>query len=291
MKFVWALFAHGARRLGATGLGVLVALALGSPVAPKVSRAAEMTYPVSTAAHDGRFYVADQELPGIWLIADGRREVFFQASKKYRTPLNAVRCVAIDAAGNLLAGDAATSEVYRFPKGEKVKPEPLTGGKVGVPVDLAVDKQGNVFVSDATMNCVWKLAAEAKKPEKLASVTGPRGLAAAGDGTVWALSLRENPLLRIAPDGTTTALVKGRPFEFPNDVAVDPDGTLYVSDGYASAVWKVTPSGEVAKWIAGKPLVRPLGLTWHEGRLLITDPAAKKIFRAEKDGSLKPVAP
>ncbi|MCR4414051.1 MAG: hypothetical protein NUV77_16670, partial [Thermoguttaceae bacterium] len=282
MKVVLAFSVHGACRLGAAWLGALVAVALGGSVALPVSRAAEMAYPVSTAARDGRFYVADQDLPGIWLLAEGRREVFFQASKKYRTPLNAVRCVAIDTAGNLLAGDAATSDVYRFPKGEKgSKPEPLTGGKVGVPVDLAVDKQGNVFVSDAAMNCVWKLAPDAKRPEKLASVTGPRGLAAADDGTVWALSLRENPLLKIAPDGTTTALVKGRPFEFPNDVAVDQDGTLYVSDGYASAVWKVTPSGEVAKWISGKPLVRPLGLTWHEGRLLITDPAAKNIFRAD----------
>lgn len=267
-------------------VGGLVLLAAGRN--PPWAGAAELLYPVQTAASsDGRFYVVDQDLPGIWVVTDGKPEIFFRGSKKFRTPLNAVRCVAFDPAGKLLAGDAATYDLYRFP--EKDKPEALTGGKVRLPVDLGFDAKGNCYISDAEMQCLWKLPAGGKVPERVASVPGPRGLAVADDGTVWFLSLRENPLRKLTPDGKERIVLQGRPFQFPNDVALGPDGTLYVSDGYASAVWKVDPSGKVSQWVAGKPLVRPLGLTWHQDRLVITDPHAKNLFLATPDGSLTAV--
>ena len=264
--------------------GLMMLVAGGSQPAA----AAELLYPVHTAVgSDGRFYVVDQDLPGIWLVTNGKPEIFFRASKKFRTPLNAVRCVAFDPAGKLIAGDAATYDLYRFP--EKDKPEPVTGGKVRLPVDLGFDAKGNCYISDAEMQCLWKLPAGSKTPERVASIPGPRGLAVAEDGTVWILSLRENPLRKITPDGKETVVLEGRPFQFPNDVALGRDGTAFVSDGYASAVWKVEPSGKVSKWVAGKPLVRPLGLTWHQDRLVITDPHAKNLFLAAPDGTLTPV--
>ncbi len=267
-------------------LAGLLVLAAGLPGLG--ASAAELLYPVQTAvSRDGRFYVVDQDLPGIWIVADGKPDIFFRASKKFRTPLNAVRSVAFDPSGKLLAGDAATYELYRFL--EKDKPEPVTGGKVRLPVDLGFDAKGNCYISDAEMQCVWKLASGSKVPERIASIPGPRGLAVAEDGTVWILSLRENPLRKITPEGKESVVVQGRPFQFPNDVALGRDGSAYVSDGYASAVWKVDPSGKVGKWIAGKPLVRPLGLTWNQDRLVITDPHAKNLFLAAPDGTLTPV--
>lgn len=272
--------------------GVLVAVlaGVGLVAAGRIEplAAAELLYPTQTAVSgDGRFYVVDQDLPGIWTVANGKPEIFFRASKKFRTPLNAVRCVGFDPAGKLLAGDAATYDLYRF--AEKDKPEPVTGGKVRLPVDLGFDAKGNCYISDAEMQCLWKLPAGSKTPERLASIPGPRGLAVAEDGSVWILSLRENPLRKITPEGKETVVLQGRPFQFPNDVALGRDGTVYVSDGYASAVWKVDAAGKVSKWIAGKPLVRPLGLTWHQDRLVITDPHAKNLFLAAPDGTLTPI--
>ena len=91
--------------------------------------AQELNYPLAVAAaDDGTLYIADRYLPGVWKVTNGKTEVYFQGSKKFRTPLNAVRCVAIDKQGRLLAGDSATREVYRFD--ESAKPKPLTGGKM-----------------------------------------------------------------------------------------------------------------------------------------------------------------
>src|SRR5258708_6066589 len=77
--------------------------------------AAELDYPLAIAASDaGEIYLADRNLPGVWRVKEGELTLFFEASKKLKTPLNAVRCLALDQNGKLLAGDSATREVYRF---------------------------------------------------------------------------------------------------------------------------------------------------------------------------------
>ncbi|MDB5385414.1 MAG: vgb, partial [Planctomycetaceae bacterium] len=70
---------------------------------PRVN-AADMQYPLDIAVDaQGTIYVADRNLPGIWQIKDGKRELYFEGSKKFRTPLNAVRCLIVDGKGQLLA--------------------------------------------------------------------------------------------------------------------------------------------------------------------------------------------
>ena len=98
--------------------------------------AQEMEYPIAAAAtEDGAIYVADIDVPAIWKIKDGKIEKYFEGSKKYRTPLNRVRSLAIDRDGKLLAGDSATREVYRFD--DSAQPVPLTKGGIGIPRAIA----------------------------------------------------------------------------------------------------------------------------------------------------------
>src|SRR5437762_13489623 len=90
-------------------------------------RAADMQYPISIAsAKDGAIFVADKDMHGIWKIYAGKIEPFFQGSKKFRTPLNAVWCVGIDSKGRVVAGDSSTREIHRF--NSQNQPEPLTTG-------------------------------------------------------------------------------------------------------------------------------------------------------------------
>jgi hypothetical protein len=50
-----------------------------------------MKYPLAVAVgKDSAVYVADRDLPGIWKFADNKWSIYFQGSKKFRTPLNAV---------------------------------------------------------------------------------------------------------------------------------------------------------------------------------------------------------
>ena len=103
----------------------------------RMACAQEMQYPVGAAvAEDGTVYIADRDFHGIWKFAGGKLDKYFEGSAKFRTPLNAVRCLAIDHQGKLLAGDSATRKVYRFD--DAGQPVPLTKGNIGVPTAIAV---------------------------------------------------------------------------------------------------------------------------------------------------------
>src|SRR3990167_3554221 len=118
------------RRFWTGVLGGLIVTMAAVMATPGTISAQELQYPVSVAAaEDGTLYIADRNFHGIWKFANGKLEKFFEGSAKFRTPLNAVRCVAMDHQGKLLAGDSATREVYRFD--EAGNPVPLTQGRIG----------------------------------------------------------------------------------------------------------------------------------------------------------------
>ena len=55
---------------------------------------------------------------------------------------------------------------------------------------------------------------------------------------------------------------------FPNDIAIDPSGTLYISDSAAHAIFRVT--GETAEvWLQGGEIANPNGLCLLENELLV----------------------
>ena len=60
-----------------------------------------------------------------------------------------------------------------------------------------------------------------------------------------------------------------------------------VTDGYASALFKVSTSGQVTPFVQGPPLVTPQGLARRpDGTLLVVDPQAGAIFRIHPDGTI-----
>lgn len=250
---------------------------------------ADWKYPLAVAVADGGpVYVADLRLPGIWKLEDGRATVYFQGSEQFRTPLNAVRCLAIDPQGRLLAGDTATREVYRF--NDEGKPEPLTEGKVGIGIPMAIavhPEDGTLYVADLETHRIWKLPEEGGHPEEFAQVPAPRGLTFGRDGNLWVVSHGPNQVLRLSPEGKTEPIVKGRPFQFPHHIVLDEQNVAYVTDGYAKAIWKLGDSRKPVKWIHGDPLANPVGLARRGKTLLVADPHAKALFAVGADGQLE----
>jgi sugar lactone lactonase YvrE len=261
-------------------------LAANSPVAAQEATAAmELVYPLSSAVHEsGAIYIADRNLPGVWKLEDGTLSVFFQASKKFRTPLNAVRCVAVDKLGNVLAGDSATRDVYRFDKAGQ--PIPLTDGGIGIPMDIALDAQGNLYVADLELHCIWKVPQAGGKPTKFLDLRAPRGLFVDQEERLWIVAHGDDLLFRASAAGELETVVKGRLFEFPHCVAVDGDGTAYVTDGYAKTVWKIAPGADPQPLVQGPPLDNPVGLTWKSDALLVTDSRANGLFEVTKEGTI-----
>ncbi len=248
--------------------------------------AAELAYPLAVAsAAEGPLYLADRDLPGVWKIADGKLSLFFQASKKFRTPLNAVRCLALDADGKLLAGDSSTRDVYRF--NDAGQPVPLTKGGIGIPMAIAVKKNGDLVVADLELHLLWSVPAAGGSATKLAEVPAPRGVAVDSADRVWVVSHGADQVLRLKPDGAVETVVKGRPFQFPHQIVVADDNTAFVTDGYAKTVWKVVEGAEPQKWCSGDPLVNPVGIARRGDRWLVADPRAKAVFQVDAAGKIE----
>ena len=245
-----------------------------------------MKYPLAVVVgRDSAVYVADRDLPGIWKFADNKWSVYFQGSKKFRTPLNAVRCLAIDHQGKLLAGDSATREIYRFD--DAGQPQPLTKGNIGIPMAIAVAKDGTIFASDIEIQRIVKIPAAGGEPEPIIQLAAVRGLTMDAEGWLIAVCHGKNSVLRISADGKEqTVVVEGRPFQFSHHVVIGASGELYIADGYAKAIWKVEPMMAPVQFISGDPLVNPVGIALLDGNLLIADPKVKAILRRTADGKL-----
>jgi hypothetical protein len=244
-------------------------------------------YPLSIAASDAGTYLADRKLPGVWKLEGDSLTPYFTGSKKFRTPLNAIRCVEFDSDGKLLAGDSSTRDVYRFD--DDGKPVPLTDGGIGIPMDIAVNQAGDLFVSDLEIQRVVKVPKAGGQPEEVAQIAGCRGLFVDHEDHLWVVSTTKDQLHRIAPDGKHEIVVEDRPFEFPHTVVVDQDLTAYVCDGYAKTIWKIGKGGAPEAWVKGEPFVNPVGMALQGDKILVVDPRAAGVFEIDREGQVRPI--
>lgn len=257
------------------------------------SRAADeesFEYPLAVATHGESVYVADRNLHAVWKIEGGKSSVFCRGEKTLRTPLNAPWCVVVDAEGRVLVGDSATREVYRIEDG---KPVPLTKGAIGIPLGIAIDRSGDLLVSDLELHRIVKvtLSGDAPHTEKYADVPAPSGVFLDSEDRLWVVSRRDDTLLRVSPERKVEVIVAGRPLKFPHAVVLDREGTPYLSDGYGQSIWKIDSDGKATKWVSGEPLVNPVGMAWQDDKLLVADPRAKAIFQIDPQGKIAKVAP
>lgn len=251
-------------------------------------------YPLSAVVDgDGAIFVADRKLPGVWKIVDNTPAIYFQASNKFGTPLHAVRCLALDHEGKLLAGDSATTTVYRFD--DEGKPQPAHTGRIGIPTAIAVNKAGDIFVADLEpgRHAIRKIPAGGGEAVEFAKVGAPRGMTIDDEGRLYVVQHVGDLLIRIAAEGKSETLVAGQPLKspaFPAGIVLGMDGTAYLADGYNHAVWKVPPGEAPAILVEGEPLVHPVWLAWRGENLLVVDPrAVSPLIHVTLDWKAKPV--
>lgn len=255
-----------------------------------VVHAEEMSYPLAVAVTaDNTVYVADRKLPGIREITDNTAKIYYQGSKKFRTPLNAIRCLALDEKGQLLAGDSATREIYRFDKNKQ--PVALTKGRIGIPMAIAVSKAGTIFVADLETHRIWKVPSAGGKPEEMAQVVAPRGMALDSREHLWIVSHGRHPVVKLNPeDGSLEPVIKGASFKFAHQIVLK-DDTAFVVDGYAKTIWKVQPDKEPQVFASGEPFKNPVGIARSKTGFLVADPHRKTIYEVSKDGAISPHYP
>ena len=140
-----------------------------------------------------------------------------------------------------------------------------------VPEGVAVDKPGNVFVSarDGSDGIILKFTCD--------GVSSP--FADLGEGTIGGLAVRANGDLfatmaesenqgvyRVDRLGNAERMTGTEAIVYPNALAFDDRGTLYITESYSGeapsygpgGIWRVTPRGEAELWLRD-PLLTGLG--------------------------------
>ena len=168
---------------------------------------------------------------------------------------------------------------------------PLTKGGIGIPRAIVVLPNGDLLVADQELKRIWKVPAAGGVPEKFVDVPGLIAVCRDKDGDLWAITSPEHDLRKITADGKIENVITRGPFQFRQEVAVDDAKTVYISDNYAKAIWKVPLGKKPVKLAEGAPLVGPTGVIWTGEKLIVTDPRAKAVFEIDADGKVTKIAP
>jgi sugar lactone lactonase YvrE len=158
------------------------------------------------------------------------------------------------------------------------------------PEGVAVDKGGNIFVSlIAPVSEIRKVRPDGSQTlltDLPTTGIGPLGLAVDAIGNVYVGLVSLDPatqgVYRVSPDGTAARLPGTGSIGFANGLAFDNQGTLYVTDSTAGAVWRVSQRGPAEPWIQS-PLLEgtgafgtgfPIGangIAYHRGSVVVAN--------------------
>ncbi len=135
-----------------------------------------------------------------------------------------------------------------------------------LPESVTMDTAGNFYLSMS--NTIQKLTPNGQL-SLFAQLPIPQGAFALGvkfgpDGNLYAASGGFDPaqdaanVFRISANGKVKTLAHLNANAFPNDLAFDEAGNVYVSEPFLGKIWKITPQGAVSDWVvdpllAGNP--------------------------------------
>jgi sugar lactone lactonase YvrE len=166
--------------------------------------------------------------------------------------------VAVDSSGNVYVADYFNSSIRMITSSGVVTTLAETGN---CPMGVAVDGSSNIYVADG--NTISKITSDGEVAA-LANTYSPTGVAVDGSGNLYVANSGSSgnnitfTISKITPDGAVTTLagkkgVKGSAngkgcaaqFYFPQGVAVDNSGNVYVADSGNNTIRKITPAGVV----------------------------------------------
>ncbi|MEO5965038.1 MAG: SMP-30/gluconolactonase/LRE family protein [Candidatus Limnocylindrales bacterium] len=216
---------------------------------PPTSTGAEHA-PVYLARHPatGEIYVSDRSTGAIFIYdADGayQRKLTVSGASNTFQPLG----LAFDATGNLFVTDVGTvpQRVLEIDSAGKVMRTIGAEANLSFPNGVAVDPSGVVYVTDSNNGRLLAFGADGAIVARVGRGVGggnlglPRGVALDGEGRVYVADASGQQVMVFSAVGSEAGDlrslgsfgsegVENGQFEFPNGVATDSRGRVYVTD-------------------------------------------------------------
>ncbi len=145
--------------------------------------------------------------------------------------------VAVDGAGNVYATTTSNSLVKITPSGSQTT---LSSNFV-TPTQVAVDRNGNVYVADFGAGQVDEISAEGAFSVLVGNFPSPSGIAADKEGDVFLTRANSNQVFE--DGGGQLRTVPGAGLNAPTSLAVDTSGNLFIADSGNNRVVELPAGG------------------------------------------------
>jgi sugar lactone lactonase YvrE len=281
------IYNNAIRTLGLDGLVTTICGTgkLGSTDGP--AKSSLLSHPHAVAVGlDGRVYVGEAsgrslrviDLSGNLITLAGSGEKGYQDGKGKEALFNTILSIAVDLDGNILACDIANNRIRKITTDGLVTTIAGTGAwgyKDGIaseaiflmPMDLCVDKKGNIYIADIGNHCIRKIDSNniittiAGKAGVVGYVDGeaskslfyqPHGITVNDKGEVFVADMLNHAIRKITPEGFVTTLAGTREIGFkdgkgeearfnrPGGVMVYRDGSIIAADIDNNSLRKIT---------------------------------------------------
>jgi len=208
------------------------------------------------------------------------------------------RGVAMDSQGNVYVADMGNKRIQKFtPDGEFL----LAFGQdaeLAEPFDLVVRAaDGHIFVVDPQNDSVAHFGPDGRFLGRMAVGIGlfrPRGIGIDAQGNLYIADTGGGRVLKLSPTGEVIAEVcpsgdGAGSVRQPSDVAIAPDGTIYVADPSLRLVQRLDASGiYLSAWTipGANTFDSPHLAITPSGIVLITEPEGHQVYAYDPEGRL-----
>lgn len=185
-----------------------------------------------------------------------------------------------------------SSSAQTAPSAYRATVLPFTG--LTGPEGVAVDRAGNVYVSNVENDRVMKLTTGSTRQSVLPFIglKEPYGLAVDNDGNVYVGDTDNDRVVKLAPNSTSQTVLPFTGLKRPEGLAVDASGSVYVIDTGNDRVVKLAAGSTSQTVLSFSDLERPKGVAVDaSGSVYVADTGNNRVVKLAAGSSSQTVLP